>query len=277
MLSNFHQLQNTIGDMIFNTRIYSNCIYPPHMHKSFELIYVCRGKLTYHIENHAFVANENSFVLFFPYQIHSWETSNDGKIFIVVFSDSFIKSFAKLTNGCVGQVSCFSCSEITTSLFLKNVYEKYPDFFEKLTDTEALSIKSCLYAVCYDFLCQTALIKSSTFESSTLITRILEYIARHFNENISLHTIAADLGYSYQYISRIFNDKIEIKFKTLLNQYRYEYSRQLLLETSKSITEIAYESGFQSIRNFNFVFSEFANITPSEYRSLHQTSKMRTN
>ncbi len=269
MLTTFHQLHNTLGDMIFNTRIYKDCIYPTHMHKSFELIYVCDGTLTCHIDNKVYTLKKNSYLLIFPYQIHSWKTADDGKIFIVVFSDSFVKSFSKLTNGRIGQSAVFQCSEITDAQFKQRIFERYPDYFEKLTDVEALSIKSCLYAVCYDFLSQSELIESSTQENSTLITQILEYISRHFTENISVNTVANDLGYSYQYISKVFNEQIGIKFKTLLNQYRYEYSKQLLLETKKSITEIAYESGFQSIRNFNFVFSSFTGTTPREYREMH--------
>ncbi len=269
MLTTFHQIHNTIGDMIFNTRMYKVCVYPTHMHKSFELIYVCSGTVTCHIDSRTFVLTEGNYLLIFPYQIHSWETSDNGKIFVVVFSDSFVKSFAKLTNGRSGQSAVFKCSELTNTMFRQQIFERYPDYFEKLPDVETLAVKSCLYAVCYDFLAQTELIKTSTQESSTLITQILEYISLHFTENISVNTIADDLGYSYQYISKIFNEKIEIKFKTLLNQYRYEYSKQLLLETKKSITEIAYESGFQSIRNFNLVFSSFAGITPREYREMN--------
>ena len=48
--------------------------------------------------------------------------------------------------------------------------------------------------------------------------------------------------------------------------YRLETATRLLDDTKKSITEVALESGFQSVRNFNRAFRKKMKISPSEYR-----------
>ena len=104
-------------------------------------------------------------------------------------------------------------------------------------------------------------------DGNEIVMQILDQISRRFTENITLQNISEELGYSYQYVSKIFSHRIRTNFKALLNQYRYEYAKQLLTETDKSISEIAFESGFQSIRSFNSVFLFFSNLTPREFRS----------
>ena len=98
-----------------------------------------------------------------------------------------------------------------------------------------------------------------------MLVQILEYVSQNFQEDISLQSIARALGYNYQYLSKIFNRTMNINFKTLVNHYRFEYARQQLLNNpEKSISEIAFESGFQSIRSFNRIYREISGSTPNQ-------------
>ncbi|MDQ8194771.1 helix-turn-helix transcriptional regulator [Coraliomargarita sp. SDUM461004] len=56
------------------------------------------------------------------------------------------------------------------------------------------------------------------------------------------------------------------KFQHHLNQLRISRACANLLSTEKSITEVAYESGFNNLSNFNRRFREFTNHTPRSYR-----------
>ena len=57
-----------------------------------------------------------------------------------------------------------------------------------------------------------------------------------------------------------------MSFSDLLSLYRLEAAAALLDETDKKITEIAFESGFQSIRSFNNSFRAQFGMSPSEYK-----------
>ena len=52
----------------------------------------------------------------------------------------------------------------------------------------------------------------------------------------------------------------------MLNRYRLEYAVSQLAETSLSITQIGFESGFQSMRSFDHICKQFYNKSPLEIR-----------
>ena len=83
----------------------------------------------------------------------------------------------------------------------------------------------------------------------------------------SLFDIAEKLGYNYHYLSKKFNKTFSMSFTEYLNSYRLEQALTLLTETDFNITEIAIESGFQSIRSFNEIFKQHTGTTPAKYRS----------
>ena len=57
-----------------------------------------------------------------------------------------------------------------------------------------------------------------------------------------------------------------MSFNDYVNTYRFNTASEMLITTDASITEIAYESGFQSIRSFNNTFKKLSGLSPSEYR-----------
>lgn len=57
-----------------------------------------------------------------------------------------------------------------------------------------------------------------------------------------------------------------MSFTNFLNIYRLETAIRLLEETDKKITDIALESGFQSVRSFNNSFNLKFGISPREYK-----------
>ena len=52
----------------------------------------------------------------------------------------------------------------------------------------------------------------------------------------------------------------------MLNQYRTSYALELLRDSDLSLTEIAFESGFQSIRSFDHVFRQSLGRSPKDFR-----------
>ena len=58
-----------------------------------------------------------------------------------------------------------------------------------------------------------------------------------------------------------------MNFTDYINVYRFNAACAMLTETDMSMTDIAYESGFQSIRSFNSIFKKLSGVTPREYRS----------
>ena len=75
-----------------------------------------------------------------------------------------------------------------------------------------------------------------------------------------------DSGYSAHYLSRVFSEAVGINFRRFVNELRLEYARELLTTTDLPVTEIAYKSGFGSIRSFNRAFGEEYHSVPKKSR-----------
>ncbi|MGC4074251.1 MAG: PocR ligand-binding domain-containing protein [Nibricoccus sp.] len=105
------------------------------------------------------------------------------------------------------------------------------------------------------------------------ITRARIYIADQFSEDISLDTVAKQVNMSAFYFCKMFKKATGMTFTDYLARVRIEKVKNLLLNPNKRISEAAYETGFQSLSQFNRVFRRIAGESPSTYRDkLHRTS-----
>jgi AraC-like DNA-binding protein len=96
--------------------------------------------------------------------------------------------------------------------------------------------------------------------------RCVEYINQHYREDLPLEFIAKIAGFSKFHFTRWFKQFAGMSFYEYLTQVRMQVAESMLANTEVPITEIALESGFQSIATFNRVFKYNHNLTPTEYR-----------
>ena len=101
--------------------------------------------------------------------------------------------------------------------------------------------------------------KESTQRSD--ICDILAYICDHFKEDISLHSLARTFGYSPQYFSSMFHKHMNVNLTEYINIARVNYARKLL-SSDKSVAEVAYESGFNSLNSFYRTYKKVFGCTP---------------
>jgi len=90
----------------------------------------------------------------------------------------------------------------------------------------------------------------------------------------SLEDLASKLGVGSRHLRRLFQAHIGASPKSLATTQKILFAKKLLSETDLSVTEIAFASGFGSIRRFNAAFSKIYGVTPSAIR--RRTSSNRT-
>ena len=104
------------------------------------------------------------------------------------------------------------------------------------------------------------------------LREILHYCKQNYQTDISIEKMSKDLRISKSYISHAFSNKVKMSFRTYINLLRLYEAVNLLENTSKNITEIASEAGFESIRTFNRAFKAQYGISPAQYRKKIKTS-----
>ena len=261
-----HQRGNTFND-IFTVYTYTKFQTPLHFHKNLEFIYAIEGSVTVSVANSEYCLNAGECLLVFPYRVHSFISDESSKIWVATFPQEFIKAFYNPLVGKKAVNPVFKLSDATKDFLYSKLIEPFQPcaFFSAISKKLELTVKSCLYAVCSEYMEKVELV-SENREAEAISIHVLQYISENFKDNISLRSAAEDLGYNYQYISRIFNQNIRFNFKTILNQYRFEHALTLLQETDKPITDVAFESGFQSLRTFNRVSYEMFHTSPKQCR-----------
>jgi AraC-like DNA-binding protein len=171
-----------------------------------------------------------------------------------VFSDEYVTSFA--TAHAQVQFSRFRCDQETTELLKKQLFfEGRPDHYLCM---------ALLYTVCN--ACIKNAVPLQIRSSANLIREIIDYVSQNLDNDITLHDLAAHLGYEYHYFSAVFHQCFGIHFKKFLNLYRIERACSLLQKNDRDITEICRACGFSGLRNFNRVFKQIRGMTPTEYR-----------
>ena len=98
------------------------------------------------------------------------------------------------------------------------------------------------------------------------ISKVFEYINHHLNEPISQAEIAQRVNLTPPSFCRLFKNTTGKCFMEVVNELRISQVCRLLEETSRSVSEIAYECGYETLSYFNSTFRKIMNTTPSRYR-----------
>lgn len=108
-------------------------------------------------------------------------------------------------------------------------------------------------------------------KNKKLVDSILEYTEYNFNDpDLSLKKISQVFGLSTTYLGKIFKSIQREAYSTYVTNYRLEKSKQALLQTTKTVNEIASEVGFTNSTYFATLFKNTYGITPTVFRNQHK-------
>ena len=89
----------------------------------------------------------------------------------------------------------------------------------------------------------------------------------YMSDEISLNTIAAEVGMSPSYFSSIFSKEMGKTFVDYLTEIRMDRAKELLMCSSMKTSEIGYEVGYKDPHYFSYIFKKTQNCTPKEFRA----------
>jgi AraC-like DNA-binding protein len=86
-------------------------------------------------------------------------------------------------------------------------------------------------------------------------------------EEVSLASLALELGLSERQVSRLFREEFGTTFRQHVSSLRLERAKRLLAATDLPVIEVAGHTGWSSLAHFNTVFRRRVGVTPSAFRS----------
>jgi DNA-binding response OmpR family regulator len=105
------------------------------------------------------------------------------------------------------------------------------------------------------------------------IEHAAQVVGEHYSDwNFRSEEFAAALGMSLRTLQRKLKDETGLSTGGFIAEFRMRRATELLALTSRTVTEIAFEVGYDESSSFSRVFKKRFNMSPSEYRSTHTTS-----
>lgn len=109
-------------------------------------------------------------------------------------------------------------------------------------------------------------VKNTFCENYESLQKVYDYLYKNMKSEITLEDISHYVNLTPAALCRAFKSKTRMTIYQFLNKIRIENVCKLLLYTDLTISQIAYESGFNSMAYFSRRFKESTKMSPSEYR-----------
>lgn len=250
---------------------YTSILAPLHYHREFELLYATKGSLTIQIDENTYILQEGEGVFINSGLLHVIKAeNNDEHAFIaVVFDYSIICSkkdiiyFKYIKPLIDGEIQI----NLTLDRYACKMIKKISDSFIGNNHGYELHIKQLLTDIIYNIVKNSSSITHTNQNpKSILIKNVLDYIENNYEKQISLIDMAEHAHISKEYLCRIFSSMYDTTPVEYLNRYRIRQSTGELLNTHRTISNIAISHGFNNSSYYNKLFLRYIGCTPSEYK-----------
>lgn len=118
----------------------------------------------------------------------------------------------------------------------------------------------------YDLLANPGYSNTLKESDTERMNKVHAYVMKNFREKITLEEVAALANMTPSSFSRYFRTHANKTFSAFLAGIRIGYACRLLMEKKMNITQACYDSGFNTLSNFNRQFKTLTHCTPLEYR-----------
>jgi AraC-like DNA-binding protein len=255
---------------------------PWHFHPEFELVLILNSTGRRMVGDHIGYFDEDDLVFMGAGIPHVW--INDPQFFngdaedkadaiVIHFKDSFLGekflSIPEMEN--FKNILRLSSRGMT---FFGETRTKINNLMKGMPAMSGLKRLSALFDIFdllansteYKLLASPGYMQEFELKASDRFGKVSEYIMRNFEKEITLPEVAAIANMAVTTFCNFFKEHFRVTFVEYLNTVRIGYACKMLADEDQNIVQIAYESGFNNLANFNRQFKRFKNMTPSEYR-----------
>jgi len=246
---------------------------PWHFHPQFEMVYIVEGKGTRYVGNSIEPFEEGDFVIIAKNVPHCWKDAKDYSgnchSIVVQWMESTLELLPEYN-----QLSQWLHYAYQGIRFQPMVARKYKHQMEQIvTDSPIARLATFLTLLdklknedLYKLLCNTREEYKLSVTTNDRLNKVYQFIENNYYKKITLSEIAGMINMTSESFSRFFSKTMKKPFFSFLNEYRINKACNLLVETNRSISEICFVCGFDSLPFFHKQFKQYKEITPLQYR-----------
>lgn len=260
-----------------------NLDFVAHWHTDIEMMFVCEGRIGVGINSEYRVLQKGEISICGSNDIHYYDSENmTSTAILIIFRPEILSAFkywpeAILPCSVFMDKNLFS-AEVTASNILarlKTIFENINEemgqrrnLYPLFTDLKIYELFLLLfrYFPTYYSDSKKNLAGSQAPIDIKPMQKALKFLEENYTQDITLEQISEEANLSRFYFSRLFRKATGMNFNIHLNRIRVDKAEALIKTTRKPITEIAYDTGFCSIRTFNRSFKAIKGCTPQSLR-----------
>lgn len=246
-----------------------------HFHKAIELVRVHEGEIVCCIENDDLILSKDDIILINSSTMHRLMSSSRAT---VTYMQINLEKYTEQTNAYGSYLDKFIKNNNAEKFAivhgqseLSSIFDNIKKEFEEKKFCYNEYIKAHIYAL-VAFMRRNYLLSdvSSLCDSGRLaeIAPVVEHINNNYHAKLSLDELAAIIKSDRFRLCRLFKAATNATLFEYINFVRLLSAEEMLLQSQKSISEIAFECGFASIQYFNRVFKESRGYTPGVFKKM---------
>lgn len=260
------------------SRVKSDFDFPLHYHEELELNFIMNAKgVKRVIGDHIGEIEDLELVLVGSNLPHVWQThkcqSKEIKEITIQFHKDLLDDKMLRRNQLSFIRSMFERAS-KGILFSRQTTEQITPRLITLTQKQGFDSVLELFSILHDLSVSRNMhtLSDATFSNVTLsynsrrIDKAFEYMNMNYHKNVTLNEVAKLVNMGTVSFSRFFKARTGITFIDSLLELRLGHASRLLIDTTQSVAEVAYNCGFNNISNFNRLFKKKKGCTPKEFR-----------
>lgn len=249
----------------------------PHFHTDHEIIFVTEGAVKIIINGKAIVASKGDMVFLSNFESHStdilktpykrYNFTISSSVFEKKIDNLELISLFKNRSPDFNHIIHISSFELMRVWLDKIINELRSTTEDKYT--EELQIMYIKEILIYAWRDQSKFTTLTDYDKdiTKLIFHVQSILDNNYRENIKIADICKNVHISVTYLSQSFKALTGYSPKQYLTHIRLNHAANEIISSNASITDIAYNSGFSDINNFNRKFKQNFSLTPLEFRN----------
>ena len=254
---------------------------PLHWQDSVEIIYIKKGNGIVQVDFKSYAAREGDIFLVLPGHLHGLRgiLQNRMEYENIIFDMNFLgsdnvdlcsqKYLQPIMNGKI-QLPTYISKEHPIYHPVSLCLDASDHLCSLRPNGYELGVKGHLM-VLFSILLQTAADTASPVneidqKNIQKLKTVLSRIETDYDKKLTVNDMADECGYSASHFMRWFKEVTGTGFAGYLIEYRLGKAAETLRDSNATVLEIAEQSGFDNLSNFNRLFKKRFDMTPSQFR-----------
>lgn len=257
-----------------NLFVYENNTFLPHWHDEFEMIYLENGLANFSIDGSLYKLVPGQFLFVNCGSIHSGQAVDNPEAYAIVFHLRML--FSDEVDICKNKYLIpLQNRKVLVSSFIQdeNVKEDICEiikYFKQKDYGYELMIKGLLFKIIFrlfnnNYVKKDLHDKDFGFKLEKIKT-VLDYINSNYSTPLKIEELSKMANLSKFYFCRLFKEITHLTPVDYINKFRIERAVEFIKNTDMSISDIAFEVGFNNISYFIKIFKRYIGVTPLQYK-----------